>query len=410
MNHMNEILGVLSLILVIFFTYLLTLKFPNISNILVIALVLRILLLLVGEFLIMLPDSDADAEDFETGGWILAQGGFSYVWNYLDGPDPQAFVWLIAILYSLLDRSIIMIQSLSILFGIGTVFLSWLISNKLWDKSTAKKIALTVALFPSLILYSVLVMREIYMVFFILLAIYGVIEWSKEKNFKSIILAIIGFMSGAFFHGAIFVGAIAFLIIVGISALGQFIKLIINYKINLKTIIFLLIFLSGSILYFQNKVRVSYIGDFEKSRNITNLLELTRVNTRGTASWPKWTIISNPEELFYKVPIRSIYFIFAPFPWDIKQFRHLIPMLDAFLYIYLAYLIFLNRKIIWKDPALRSILIILVFYVFVFAIGVGNFGTGIRHRTKFVVLFILLAGPLLKKITFSKRALKNHRS
>ena len=41
-------------------------------------------------------------------------------------------------------------------------------------------------------------------------------------------------------------------------------------------------------------------------------------------------------------------------------------------------------------------------YIFVFGIGVGNFGTGIRHRSKFVVLFILLAAPLLKKVILSK--------
>ena len=40
---------------------------------------------------------------------------------------------------------------------------------------------------------------------------------------------------------------------------------------------------------------------------------------------------------------------------------------------------------------------------FVHGIGVGNFGTGIRHRSKFAVIFILLAAPLLKKIIFKKK-------
>ena len=47
---------------------------------------------------------------------------------------------------------------------------------------------------------------------------------------------------------------------------------------------------------------------------------------------------------------------------------------------------------------LKIILIILLCFIAVFAIGVGNFGTGIRHRSKFVIIFILLAGPMLKKI------------
>ena len=77
-------------------------------------------------------------------------------------------------------------------------------------------------------------------------------------------------------------------------------------------------------------------------------------------------------------------------------------MFDAFLYMYLSYLVFKNRKVIWKDPTLKILLLILLSYIFVFGIGVGNFGTGIRHRSKFVVIFILLAAPLLKKFILSK--------
>ena len=82
-------------------------------------------------------------------------------------------------------------------------------------------------------------------------------------------------------------------------------------------------------------------------------------------------------------------------------------MIDAFLYMYLVFLIFQNRKIIWKDPALRVLLIILLSYLIVFGVGVGNFGTGIRHRSKFVIMFILLAAPLINRLIFIKKTKKN---
>ena len=71
--------------------------------------------------------------------------------------------------------------------------------------------------------------------------------------------------------------------------------------------------------------------------------------------------------------------------------------------MYLTLLIFQNRKNIWKDPALRIFLLILLSYVSVFGIGAGNFGTGIRHRSKFAVLFILLAAPFIKKLIFNNK-------
>ena len=75
-------------------------------------------------------------------------------------------------------------------------------------------------------------------------------------------------------------------------------------------------------------------------------------------------------------------------------------MLDGFLYMSLVYLVLRNLKAILKDPALRAIFIILFCYLFIFGIGVSNFGAGTRHRSKFVVELIILAAPLIPKITF----------
>ena len=75
-------------------------------------------------------------------------------------------------------------------------------------------------------------------------------------------------------------------------------------------------------------------------------------------------------------------------------------MLDGFLYLILFYFIFRNRKSIWENPALRIILLIFIAYLFVYGIGVSNFGAGIRHRSKFAIEMILLAGPFLPKFIF----------
>ena len=42
-----------------------------------------------------------------------------------------------------------------------------------------------------------------------------------------------------------------------------------------------------------------------------------------------------------------------------------------------------------------------------FAIGVSNFGAGLRHRTKFVMLMVLLVSPFIPNIVFvSKNKLR----
>ena len=161
-----------------------------------------------------------------------------------------------------------------------------------------------------------------------------------------------------------------------------------------------LIFLGIAQLYMANKITLSYLGNFKSLSNMDKYLYSTEIATRGTASWPEWTTIKSYTEVIYKAPLRSLYFVFAPFPWDIKETKHLIGMFDSFLYMYFVYLIISNLKNIWKDRCLRIILLMLLAYLFVFGFGVGNFGTGIRHRSKFVIIFIILAAPLIKRFIF----------
>ena len=59
-----------------------------------------------------------------------------------------------------------MAQSLVYYLELSQFLMSWILAQKIWDNRTAIKVGWFVALFPSLILYSVLVMREIYVCFF----------------------------------------------------------------------------------------------------------------------------------------------------------------------------------------------------------------------------------------------------
>ena len=400
---MSDVLGFTSLALVSLLSMFVASRYSGIIKIFYVALIIRIFILLIGYYITPLPDSTADAQSFEGGAWDYAREGFFSIFDYYRGPDPYFISFFISIPYSLFGRSILMAQSLSLLFGMGSIFLGWLIAKKLWNNRIANTVGWTMALFPSLVLYSVLIMREAYICFFILVAMYGVVDWVRTDKLKSIIVATIGFIGATFFHGAMVTGLMAFTIIVGISNLKRFIKSLINYRINIKILIFLLLIGFGSGLYLAGKIYVPYLGNAKQTFNLDYILKKTALNTKGTASWPKWTIPTSPSELLYKSPIRSIYFISTPFPWDVKEIRHLIGMFDAFLYIYLTFLILKNLKVIWRDPVLKVILIILVCYVIVFGIGVGNFGTGIRHRSKFTGMFILLAAPWLKRFIFFKK-------
>ena len=408
---MSTLVGFTSIALVSIMTILCGKKWPSISKILFAALLIRIFVLLLGHYVLILPDSTADAKSFEIAAWDLAKNGFFNLSDYYSGVrhiGSRFISWLIAIPYSLFGRSVLMAKSISLFFGVGTVFLGWKIANILWDSKTANKVGWIIALFPSLILYSALVMREAYISFFLLLAVYGVVDWANTQSLKSIIIAMLGFVGASFFHGASAIGAATFILYIGAFTIKEIFNSIKGFKIRLSHIYIVICFIIIIILYFSNYIYLPYIHDFEFISDPNTFMRKTRYSVVGTAAYPEWLIPRSTIELFYKVPLRGFYFLFSPFPWDVKELKHLIGLFDAFLFIYLISLIIKNFKTIWRDRALKLILLILVSYVIAFAVGVGNFGTGIRHRSKFVALFVLLVAPLINKFVLKKKSFKEN--
>ena len=402
-NLTADLSGFVAIGLVSLTTYFIALRWPDISKIIFTALIVRILIMLIGYYFINLPDAHADAIGFEWGAWRYAQDGFFNLFEKFTGPNSFFYSWLMAIPYSLFGRSMLIIQSIGLLFGVGSVFLGWLIAKKIWDDYSATKIGWALALFPSLVLYSIIPLKEVYCSFFLLVAAIGIINWVETKNLNFAILAIGGFVVAGFFHGPLFVGAIIFSIIVFISVLIESIKSLRTFRINLKNLIVIILIFFVLSAYLSNEIYLPYIGKFETSINVNSWMETISWRMVGEASYPVWLEVENPNEFFYKSFFRVLYFLFSPFPWDVKGLGHLIGMLDAFLYLFLFYFIFQNRKFIWKNPALRIILLIFTTYLFIYAIGVSNFGAGIRHRSKFVIEIILLAGPFIPKFIFSNK-------
>ena len=64
---MPDLLGFVSITLVSFITFLISIRWPDISKIILVALSVRIIFILIGHYLVPLPDSTADASGFEWG-------------------------------------------------------------------------------------------------------------------------------------------------------------------------------------------------------------------------------------------------------------------------------------------------------------------------------------------------------
>ena len=227
---MADLLGFTSIALVSVITILTGLRWPAVSRIIYVALSVRILFILIGHYIIPLPDSTKDAAGLDELAWSYGKDGFTNALSYYQGMSSFFYSWVIGIFYSVFGRSILMTQSIGLFVGVGSVFLVWWIAKKIWDDSVAIKAGWIVALFPSLILYSILPLREVYSSFFLLVVALGIFYWIETSSNNSLILVIFGFTGASFFHGPLIIGAMIFSLIVFLNALKQVFKSLSSFQ------------------------------------------------------------------------------------------------------------------------------------------------------------------------------------
>ena len=136
---MGELLGFTGIALVASLTAFCALRWPNAGKILFVALTVRVAVMVFGYYVSPLPDSHADAVRFERIAWEWSQGGLFEAISHFTGPDSYFISWIIAVFYALTDRSLLMAQSISLFFGMGTVWMGWLLARRLWGQPVANR-------------------------------------------------------------------------------------------------------------------------------------------------------------------------------------------------------------------------------------------------------------------------------
>lgn len=432
----EHLLGWITLLIIIGITFSIVNKNPKTINFLFVALFLRSICVIVDQYVFPLPGSSMDAWTFEQFAFDFSQKyGLDVVHQLLDG-DSYFLSKIISILYTLIDRSSFMAKMFSVGFGTAAVFLIYHLTLILWGTHAASKAGWFAAFFPSLVLYSAIIMREIYVVFFLTYALIGCVNFIDKRKVIYFIKLFFGFFIAALFHGPLIFGFFIFLIYLIFKILKEN-NYFLNYKErNMFAFLLIPVFLIPFVTFFLGYYSIPKIGninDVGESKTIlikniggkmvkiipedqTKLLTdfesriIWKMNKARTqchfavcaASYPEWTVPKNIEELSYLIPVRMFYLLYAPFPWDIKRTTHLLGLLDAIFYIYLSFCILRNRKSLYKNPQTLFLLIILIMYIGAYSLGVGNFGTGIRHRLKFIGILIAIAAPTILRIKFSK--------
>lgn len=403
--------GWLSLIIVALWVFITIKKNPLVANFIFTAFIIRALFVILDQYFLVLPGSTADAIKFEQKAQNYSDEYGLSILLYLFQYDSFFLSRFLSLFYTVFDHSPMMAKNISVFFGTATVLLTYRLSSMLWGDIIAIKAGWFAALFPSLILYSAIILREPYITFFILYTLIACTSFIKKKSIYSLFQLLFGFFILTQFHGALILGLFFFTLIIAFSIIKKEIYNLLKLKLNFIFPMVLILILLPIILFSLGSYKIPKLGSINTLTNfelrLSKISVASRVSTLhgdSGASYPKWLNPSNFNEFLYLTPTRIIYFLYSPFPWDVKRTAHILGLLDGILFLYLTFCAWQNKHILFRDPLLRFLILIFLMYIFIHSWGVGNFGTGLRHRSKFVVILIAVVAPKILKINLSKKS------
>ena len=224
-------------------------------------------------------------------------------------------------------------------------------------------------LYPSLALYSAMALRDMWIAVFMLWSIYFV---SKKKYLLSIVVIL----------PLIFIKIQNILIfILSLSIYVIFIKNKGYQSKILMTVVFIIFLLS-----FMSFFSIEKINLFRSAMYMENIATASGSELTTDSFVP----IKNVADLARIGTTNIFYFMFKPFVWESRKPMQLIQSIENIVMAWIFLKLFLlKRKYRVKSEFLRFLTIYIIIAFAIYGMVVFNFGTAVRYKFPFVLVFIV---------------------
>ncbi len=346
---------------------------------------LRLILLAIDQYIVKLPYNNSDAEGFQSVA-VTISNNISLVKENLYG---GIFTKILGILYYLIGENRIFAQSINILLGMAAIYNFDVIVNQIEINRVRKTkfFQLLANFLPQTLILSVVLLREIVVVYLVILSLRSCIAYTKTGNKLEAIKTLIAITFASAFHAGVIFLIIGYILLISFYNVKEK-RMRFSTK---KVTIFIFIILIFGVIYLR-------YGDIFATK-LTNMDEEKLLNSfegeskGGSAYLGGKNIESFSDMIIYTIP-KALYFLFSPMPWDWRGINDLTSFtIDSLFYAYLIYNILKYRKNIKKEDKsiINCLLIGLIITIIAFSVGTSNAGTAIRHRHKIFLYLNVMA-------------------
>jgi hypothetical protein len=337
---------------------------------------------------------------FERFGWEISLEGFGYVAQSFSF-GPELYTWLIGVIYLVFPRSSMLISSINIFMGAMVVYIIYKIVVKYTDHVHAKRAAVLASLLPVLVLQSIILSRESFIIFFLAASCLALVNYSQFRRYRYFIYGIILLLAASAPHTGLLFSSVIALLLVSLYVLIYRIRKLhlsgVRYKLSRTGIlssfsilvIGLIVMLSSGTL--RGILSGAKISSFFRAEDpLSPIYARYDSYSGGAADYPNWISPASLPLMILVTPLQAAYFLFSPFVWMVSEIRHIFGLINGLIILFLTYNItyFFRSKVTSSNMSMIFISLFVFSFIVVFSIAVNNFGQAYRHRTKILPLLI----------------------
>ena len=283
--------------------------------------------------------------------------------------------------FYLFGATAVPMKLLNALVGVLVTRQVFLLSLSLFGAAVAKRAGLLANYFPSLVLWSSVNIRDIWVILILVLICRFGLDVVRSYSHRGLVKLCAAIFALSFFRDYL-VFAVAFPPVVAILIGGRG-HLLRNFAMAVVAAVAISVLLEQGIVREHTQSRMS----------LEALSDLRRDMATGASAYHRDADISTPAAALAFLPIALAYFFFSPFPWQITSLLRLLSVPEMIL-------IYLLALPTWRGIgfAIRNrlgdclqILLMTALLTVTYALTEGNVGTLYRHRAQAMAFYLIFA-------------------
>ncbi len=325
-----------------------------------------------------------DEDTYGGAGWRTALYWMDEVslpdWRF-SSKQPLGYFYINAAFFYVFGHTALPLKLVNALLGALTGRYVYFIARELFGATVAVRTAQFAAFFPSLVLWSSVNIRDVWVIFLILFVSWHSLRVVRGRSALALVHVGLGIYAITFFRDYLFF----------VVALPPVVAFLIGTRGNLgRNFLFAMLAAVGVLYLIERGAGAGAVPHM----SLESLSQVRQDMAMGAGSAYQQDVdISTPGQALLFLPVGIAYFLFSPFPWQMTSLLKLFSLPEMLLMYYLTPSIVrgIVHTVRHRFREALQVLLLTALLTISYALGEGNVGTLYRHRAQAILFYLMFA-------------------